>query len=213
MGPYFLAAIHLLAVVRIPRTSVESTNGHITSQRGSSNTCCKFLTAWLAIPAATGLVLLPAFLPQPVLETHLLISFSAKICPHSMYVLVSSHHFRLLLRELSPLPICQWFFSPCMIPHLPISPPTHKLPEAESFFAALIATKYHFLWNADRTRNETQFFHFLLILARCVSHVILRLFGFYPNYFSLRTLDFFTFLSLHATLTSVILVLSPLVST
>ena len=32
--PYLLATFHLLAVVRIPCTSVESTKGHIASQRG-----------------------------------------------------------------------------------------------------------------------------------------------------------------------------------
>ena len=47
-------------------------------------------------------------------------SFSEKVFPHSSYVLFFSCHFpkhstmRLLPHELSPLPICQWFFSFCL---------------------------------------------------------------------------------------------------
>ena len=46
--------------------------------------------------------------------------------------------------------------------------------------------------NADRTRYETQSFRFLLIRVLRFSHMILRFFGFYPNYFteSLRIFEF-----------------------
>ena len=49
-----------------------------------------------------------------------LFSFSAKVFPRSTYVWFFSHQFpkpstvRLSSSEISPLPICQWFFSFCL---------------------------------------------------------------------------------------------------
>ena len=52
------------------------------------------------------------------------------------------------------------------------------------FFAALmVTTKHQLLRDTDRNRYETHFFRFLLIRALRSFHVILRFFGFYPNYF------------------------------
>ena len=66
---------------------------------------------WLAIPTATGLVFLLAFLLRPAR----FVSFSAKIFTHSSHVLIFSYHLpkpstvRLLPREMSPLLIWQRF--------------------------------------------------------------------------------------------------------
>ena len=75
---------------------------------------------WLAIPAATGLVFLPAFLLQPVLETCLLNLILGGIIPtfHIRIVLFPSfskafHGAPFAPGTLSPLRICQWFFSIC----------------------------------------------------------------------------------------------------
>ena len=73
-------------------------------------------TFWLAIPAATDPVFLPAFLLQLALGTSLLYLFLGKSIPTFLArVVFFFHHLpkpstvRLLCRELSPLPICHWF--------------------------------------------------------------------------------------------------------
>ena len=69
------------------------------------------------------------------------------------------------------------------------------------------------LRSADRARYETYLFSFLLIQVLCFCRVILFFFGFHPNYFPLRALNFFTFFTWRVTLPSGIFHLHPLMST
>ena len=118
-------------------------------------------TLWLTIPAATDVVILPVFLLQPCSRNLFTLSLSRQKCSsHSSYILFFSHHFpkpstmRFLPRELSPLPICQWFssfglqrivvaFLACSGRVRFLTFPYHhrrQLPEAEGVFATLIVT-------------------------------------------------------------------------
>ena len=142
-------------------------------------------------------------------------SFSAKTFPDSTNELFLSHHFPrpsanslhcqfVSVFLLLPLENCcrisgiHWS---CVIPHLPEplrTPPARNW----DFFFRYIDRNERSSFAEHWSHERTQLLHFFLIRARCFSFVILRLFGFYPNYFSFRTLNLFTFLSWHATLTS-----------
>ena len=69
------------------------------------------------------------------------------------------------------------------------------------------------LRSADRARYETYLFSFLLIQVLCFCRVILCFFGFHPNYFPFRALNFFTFFPWRVALPSGTFHLHPLMAT
>ena len=66
---------------------------------------------------------------------------------------------------------------------------------------------------AERARYETYLFSFLLIQVLCFCRVILCFFGFHPDYFPFRALNFFTFFPWRVALPSGTFHLHPLMAT
>ena len=106
----------------------------------------------------------------------------ASLTRHPTQVWFFLHHFRQSFRDTPSFPPPVSTARLCFISF--INHHRRQLPVAEGLFAALIvATKHQLLRNTDCTRYKAQFFRFFLIRG---------FFRFYPNYFSLRALDFFT---------------------